>query len=69
MRAQESAEKNSKSVQASKVLGHFAKAEVSYWQDGLCRETYRENGRHSDFPASLFLFSQNLPSCRKKSSD
>jgi hypothetical protein len=32
MKAQESAEKNPKSVQASKVLGHFAKTDVRYWQ-------------------------------------
>ncbi len=35
MKAQESAEKNPKSVQASKVLGHFAKAEVRYWRSLL----------------------------------
>jgi len=31
MTPQESAEKNQKSVQASKVLGHSAKTGVRYW--------------------------------------
>jgi hypothetical protein len=37
MKAQEGAEKNPKSVQASKVLGHFAKTDVRDWQDELFR--------------------------------
>jgi hypothetical protein len=35
MAAQGSGEKNAKSVQASKVLGHFAKTVVRHWQQVL----------------------------------
>jgi len=38
MKAQESAEKNPKSVQSSKVLGHFAKTDVRYGDRGSSSE-------------------------------
>ena len=45
MRAPKSAEKNPKSVQASKVLGHFAKTDIRYWQQVLFHQSYTRNGK------------------------
>jgi integrase len=44
MKAHKSADKNPKSVQESKVLGHYSKSDIRYWQQAIFRQTYTRNG-------------------------
>ncbi len=45
MKEQESAKKNPRSVQASKVLGHFVKTDTRHWQQVLFQQSYTRNGK------------------------
>ena len=44
MKAHESADMNEKSVQESRLLGHFSKCDVRYWQRAIFHQTYTRNG-------------------------
>jgi hypothetical protein len=44
MRAQKRADKNSKSVQEPRMLGHYSKSDIRYWQQTIFRQTYTRDG-------------------------
>lgn len=45
MKAHESADMNTKTVQASGLLGHFSKSDIRYWQQTIFRQAYTRNGK------------------------